>query len=66
MFEELGLKDMIEHCLKHIRRFPRSGVFIGFEHFVLLECLKSMSEEKFEELKKDFQFLIKESYGKTK
>lgn len=60
MFEELGLKDMIEHCLKHIRRFPRSGVFIGFEHFVLLECLKSMSEERFEELKKQFQYLIKE------
>jgi hypothetical protein len=36
MIEELELKDMIEHCLKHIRRFPRSGVYIGFEHLYLI------------------------------
>lgn len=57
--DDITIKSLIDHCLKHVRRFPRSGVIIGFEHFILLECLKNMSEEKFDELKKQFQFLTK-------
>lgn len=58
--EEITIKRIIDHCLKHIKRFPKcGGVIMSFEHFILLDCLKNMSEEKFNELKEQYKFLMK-------
>lgn len=57
MLDEIGIKGLLEHCLDQIRK--PWNLKSRFEHYVLMQCLKNLSEEDFERYKEEFKFIIK-------
>lgn len=58
MLDEIEIKGLLEHCLEQIRK--PWNLKSRFEHYVLMQCLKNLSEEDFERYKEEFKFIIKE------
>lgn len=54
----MNINDLMEHCLQQIRKHPYSK--IGFEHYILLQCLQNMSQSEFEKIKSNYKYIIKE------
>lgn len=50
--------EMMEHCLRQMRRNPMSRE--GFEHYVFLQLLKKCSEEEYKKIAIDYLLIIKE------
>lgn len=58
MIEETKQTEMIEHCLREIRKFPYHK--IGLEHYVFMKLLENLSAEEYVRLVEEYKFIIKE------
>ena len=58
MIEEIKQAEMIEHCLREIRKFPYHK--IGLEHYVFMKLLENLSAEEYVRLVEEYKFIIKE------
>lgn len=55
---ETTIESLIKHCLTQVTVSPYGKR--GFEHYILLKCLNSMSKEEFERIKKEYKFILEE------
>lgn len=50
--------EMMEHCLRQIRRSPYSRE--GLEHFVFLKLLESCPKAEYERIVEQYKYITKE------
>lgn len=56
--EKINQTDLINHCIREIRRFPISR--IGLEHFIFMKLLEELPSHKYKELVDMYEFTNKE------
>lgn len=58
MSERITQEDLLEHCLKAVRKHPYDK--IGLEHFVFMKLLEECSSAKFQEIVDLYCYIIKD------
>lgn len=58
MPERITQEDLLEHCLKAVRKHPYDR--IGLEHFIFMKLLEDCPSSKFEELLNLYRYIIKD------
>lgn len=58
MPKRITREDLLEHCLKAVRKHPYDR--IGLEHFIFMELLEDCPPSKFEELVSLYRCIIKD------
>ena len=56
--ERVSQNEMIDHCLREIRKHPYDK--IGLEHFVFMQLLENLPSYEYKELIEMYEFIIKE------